>query len=149
MQTEATVIAVQDQNATIQLNRKSACDGCHKQEDGKDCSVCSLLGGDRSFTASAWNAVGAEVGDKVAVETGGGRVLFYAALVFILPIAIALLAFGISSFLVDSLQRQLLIAFIAFALTFVGIWIYSERIRKNKHDIVIVSVLEKHQNGNI
>lgn len=149
MRTEATVVAINEKHATIQLNRKSACDGCHKQEEGKDCTVCSLLGSNRSFTAVADNPIGAKVGDKVEVETAGGRVLFYAALVFLLPIVVALLAWGIASLFIEREGIRLIIAFIGFAVCFLGVWIYSERIRKNKHDIVIVSVLYEEKNNGI
>lgn len=145
MRTEAVVIAVEDRVATIKLNRKSACEGCHKSEDGKGCSVCSLLGADREFTATAKNPIGARVGDRVEVETESSRVLFYAALVFLLPLLCALLFWGIATIFTDQMHWKLLTALLGFIASFAGVWFYSERIRKNQQDIVIVSVLEKSE----
>ena len=34
----ATVIATDGQIATVEVERTSACEGCHKNEDGKGCS---------------------------------------------------------------------------------------------------------------
>ena len=146
MRTEAVVIAVENNTATVKLNRKSACDGCHKSVEGKGCSVCSLMGADREFTSVAQNNVGAAVGDRVEVETASGRVLLYAALVFLLPILVALICFGIASAFVEPLQWRLLSALLGFLLSFLGVWIYSERVRRGKHDIVIVAIVEKNDN---
>ena len=73
--------------ATVSFMRASACEGCHRHAEG--CSACSLLGGDRRHTAPVRNPIGAREGDRVRVATPEGRVLAYAALVFLLPILLA------------------------------------------------------------
>lgn len=142
MRTEATVIAVEERTATIRINRKSACDGCHKATDGKGCSVCGLLGADNEFTSKAKNEIGAQIGDRVVVETESSRVLFYAVLVFLLPLIVALSCWAISTIFTKQMHWQFLSAVVGFVGTFIGVWCYSERLKKNKYDIVIVSVLK-------
>ena len=89
MQTKATVIAIDGIFATVETERKSACDGCHKAEEG-GCSVCSLMGGDRKIATKALNSLNAGVGDRVLIESKTTRMLGYGLLVFIAPIIIAL-----------------------------------------------------------
>ena len=91
MKTVATVIATDGRIATVETERTSACEGCHKNADGKSCSVCSLVGGERKFTARAYNEIGAKVGDRVMIESRTERVIWYAVLVFVLPLLVALL----------------------------------------------------------
>ena len=142
MRTEAIVTETDHKTAIVKINRKSACDGCHKTTDGSGCSVCSLLGADSEFTSRAKNDVGARVGDRVIVETASSRVLFYAILVFLLPLLVTLACWGISTLFTESTLYQFLFALVGFIGTFVGVWIYSERVRKNKQDIIIVSVVQ-------
>lgn len=147
MRTQATVIKTENNLATVELHRKSACEGCHKAADGKGCSVCSLLGSNSKFSALAENPVGALVGDRVEVETSTGRVLFYAAAVFVFPVLAALLFWALSGLFLSELHWQVAFAGIGFVVSFAAVWIYSERIRKNKRDIVIVAILSPEDNG--
>ncbi|NLK39510.1 MAG: SoxR reducing system RseC family protein, partial [Clostridiales bacterium] len=74
--------------ATIEIMRSSACDGCHK--NGGGCVSCDIFGLNKTITAKAENRVGAAAGDRVIIETESGRVIGYAAVVFLLPIVVAL-----------------------------------------------------------
>ena len=75
MQTKATVISVDGLYATVEAERNSACDGCHKAEEG-GCSVCTLMGSDRKIATRAINEIGAKVGDRVVIESHDGRMLW-------------------------------------------------------------------------
>ncbi len=86
-----TVIKTEGGVAIVRVARASACEGCHKKAEG--CSACSLLGGDKQHTARVGNPVGARPGDRVEIEASDGRVIAYAALVFLFPLALAVLGY--------------------------------------------------------
>ena len=143
MKTIATVIAVNGGLATVETQRTSACEGCHKSEDGKGCSVCSLMGGDRKFSAVAKNAVGAKVGDRVAIESATGRMLWYACLVFLLPLIVTLICYAIATQLTANSTWHLVGALIGFVGTFLGIFAYSKYIQKKRYDVEITEILTR------
>lgn len=82
----------EDGTALVSVERRSACSG--------DCSHC---GGCASFTqeltAEARNPIGAQVGDRVVLETGSSEVLGAVLLVYLLPVAAFFLAYALGSFL--------------------------------------------------
>lgn len=145
MKTIATVTAVNGAYATVETQRTSACEGCHKSEDGKGCSVCSLMGGDRSLSTKADNRIGAEVGDRVTIESATGRMLWYAGLVFLLPLVFALVGYGVSGLFTAITAWRLLGALIGFAGTFFGVFAYSKYIQKNRCDVKITEIVQKHE----
>ena len=103
MTEKATVVEIKDKSrAIVEVQRSSACEGCHKKAENGECSVCSLLGGDKAFRAEVLNPVGARIGDVVTVESSGGRMLFYAALIFIFPILLSLAAYFAAGCFLDS-----------------------------------------------
>lgn len=138
MLTEAKIISLDGDIAVVECKRKSACEGCHKNKDG-DCAVCSLVGSNATITLRAKNRAGGKVGDIVEVSTETRRVLGYAALVFILPIAAALLGWWLGSVLGGEIISALLAA-VALLLSFTGIWLYSRFSVSRRCDAVIVSV---------
>lgn len=146
MKTNARVISVESSFAIVEVQRTSACDGCHKKEDGKDCSVCSLMGGERSFSARADNSIGAEVGDQVLIETATGRVMWYAVLVFLLPLLVAGITLAISSMLGATSLVSAIIAILGFLICFVGLFFYSKTIQSKQPDIKITEIVFKGGN---
>ena len=90
-----TVVEVCEDVALVSFRRASACEGCHRHAEG--CSACSLMGGDRRHITRVRNTVGARPGDRVRVATSEGRVLAYAALVFLLPILLAFCGYLVGS----------------------------------------------------
>ena len=142
MQTKAVVIATDGMFATVETERKSACEGCHKAEEG-GCSVCSLMGSDRKIATKAINTVGAQIGDTVMIESNTSRMLWYAVLVFILPILVALIGWGISSLFTAKLAVQTISAFAGFALSLLGVAIYSKKISTCRCDVEIIEILTK------
>ena len=142
MQTQATVRATDGSIATVEVQRSSACEGCHKAADG-GCSVCSMLGGDRKMAARAYNAVGAKVGDRVLIESKTSRMMWYAVLVFLLPLVLCIAGYFVAAALTDSLLWRFLGGAFGFLATFVGIFIYSKFLQKKKCDIEIVEILTK------
>ena len=140
MQTKAVVVKTDGKFATVETERKSACEGCHKAEEG-GCSVCSLMGGDRKIATKALTSVGAKVGDVVTIESKTARMLWYGLLVFILPIVIALLSWGISSQFTANVAVQTISAFAGFALSLTGVAIYSKKVLTCRCDVEIVEIL--------
>ena len=143
MKTIATVIATEGRIATVETERTSACEGCHKNEDGKGCSVCSLMGGERKFSARAYNEIGAKIGDRVMIESRTDRVIWYAVLVFVLPLLVALLGHGGASVFVVSDAWRVVCALIGFVGSFIVLWLYSGHVQKRRCDIVITEISEQ------
>ena len=93
MRSEGKVISIDGKYAVVATERRAACEGCHKRSEDGTCSVCTLLGGESRLDTRALNSAGAAVGDTVALESSSGRMLGYAALVFILPCLLAIAAY--------------------------------------------------------
>ena len=145
MKVKAILVAVEEHNvAVVSVSRHAACDGCHKQEDGKGCSVCTLLGGKREATARAKNTLGATVGDVVEVEMASTRVLLYAALVFLLPIILSLAGYFIADAAGASFVTALCTGAAAFVFSVVGVCVYSHVRVAKRLDAEIVRILTQH-----
>ena len=144
MKATATVVETDGIFAVVESKRTAACDGCHKKADGKDCSVCTLMGGNRNIRTRAENAVGAKVGDRVEIESSSVRILGYAALVFLLPLA---LGFGFyligRSFLLGDIA-QFLFSLVGFVIAFIIIFIYSKTVMPSRCDAKIISVISSN-----
>ena len=142
MKTQALVTAVhKDGTATVSIDRRAACDGCHKNEEGKECSVCSLLGGDRTLCTRAKNSLGAEVGDLVLVESATSRMLFYAVLVFLVPLLAAIAGYLIAAALGGAEWLPPAVAGGALVLSFAALAVYSRAVVSARVDAQIVAVL--------
>ncbi len=141
MKTWAVVVSCTDDIAVVEVERSSACEGCHKAADGEGCTVCTLMGGNRKFTARAYNAVRAKVGDRVAVESRTWRVLSYAALVFLLPIVLALVFWGIATLFAEKEAWQLCFALLGFSASFAGLFWYSKSLQKKRPDLEITQIV--------
>lgn len=141
MRVKATVKQVMDKYAMVESERLSACEGCHKHAEG--CSVCSLMGSNKIISAKAKNSVGAQVGDTVEIETETKTVLFYAMLVFILPLAVMLVLYGGASMASVPEALCYVLAFGGFVLTFAGLGLYSRLRVSKKYDAQIIRIIEK------
>ena len=88
-------------DAMVRVYQKSAC--------GHDCSDCAgICGAKKAITVQAQNPLRARPGDLVTVETGTGRVLRAAALVYLLPLATLLCCCFLGHFLGGSETVQAL-----------------------------------------
>ncbi len=147
MKTKATVVEVYGNRAKVESERLSACEGCHKATEGEGCSVCSLMGANRTISTEAYNPLGAKVGDIVMIESATGRILGYAALVFLLPLLMAATCYGISAIFLDSDAWQIGCAGIGFAVSFIGIFFYSRSLQKKRCDAEITEIIKAKDNG--
>ena len=93
MTQKAKVISTDGKYAVVRVSRKTICEGCHNTDSS--CSACFAFG-DKNAECRAVNLCGAKVGDTVTVRTESSRIIGYAALVFIAPIVIALIAYAVS-----------------------------------------------------
>ena len=142
MRSKATVIAVTQACAVVEVQRLSACEGCHKAENGQECTVCTLMGGQRRFRSNAANPIGARVGDRVVIESRTDRVLWYAALVFLLPLVVTLLCWGVAVCLTQNETVRAITAAAGFLFSFFGIFLYSRFVQNRRYDVVITAIVQ-------
>ncbi len=141
MQTKVTVLSLDGEFATVESIRTSACEGCHKVANG-GCSVCSLLGTGQKMRARAKNSAGAAVGDAVLIESETGRLLGYAALLFLLPPLAAIAVWGIlAGWIGVSSAYQVVGVLAGFLLSLGGVMLYSAIVAKKRCDIEIIRIL--------
>lgn len=115
MKTTGTVKSTEGGSAQVSVIRTSACDGCHSKDF---CLSCSK----KEMTVSVTNDVGAMPGDTVELYSPTGRVLGYAALVFVLPIVLAISGY-IGAYYIFGESYAVLGALGAFIMTFAVIGI--------------------------
>lgn len=119
MQEVGVVISVQDKRAEVEVQRKSACEGCHHEAEG--CDACSLFISNAKHRVQANNLLGASVGDKVLLTATSGQMLFYAVLAFLLPLSVFLaLYFTMSSFFGRALSLLIALGGMLVVYTVVG-----------------------------
>lgn len=149
MKTSATVISVSGTRAIVETARTSACEGCHKMAQGeRGCAVCTLMGGNsRRFTATAENPIGAKVGDRVTVESATGRVLLYAAFVFLLPLVLCFVGWLIASRFTAEPLWQAVGAAVGFVGCFAALWGYSRHMRSRQADVIITGLLPPEESN--
>ena len=77
--------------AEVEVTRRSAC--------GHDCAKCGGCGGLETQTlyVTARNHTAAQVGDRVLLEGETGRVLGFAVLVYLLPLILFFVGYGVGS----------------------------------------------------
>lgn len=142
MKQTATVIE-DGEIATVEIMRSSACDGCHKHEGG-GCVTCDIFGMSKKMTAKAKNEAGAKKGDRVILETASGRVLGYAAFVFMFPIISGLLFYLVADYFSESQALPYLVSLAGFVLSFAVIYFTVNKRAKSRYDITIVSIVGKN-----
>jgi positive regulator of sigma E activity len=133
MKQSAKVIEVNNEVAIVEVSRTTICEGCHKHEGGSACSAC-LTFGDRKASAKALNKIGASVGDRVVVEASSGRIIIYSAIIFFLPI---LLALGVY-LLTATNEFSILYTIVTFAASFLLGCVILEKYAKKKPDLTVV-----------
>lgn len=144
MRQRAVVIDVKGDYAIVESSRRTMCDGCVKNGGcGGHCEITGLVADKGVMRAEAENKLGAKIGDTVELESDSKTILFYAALVFVVPIAICMLFYLIAYRLSTNELTGVICAAVGFVLTFLGIMVF-DRKRKNKHgDIRIAEIIVK------
>ncbi len=141
MKQKAIVKEIDGQYAMVEVSRSAMCDGCVKENcESHTCAAGAMFASAKTITARAKNPVGARVGDAVWVESADEKVLIYAALVFLLPIAACIFCWALTSRLVDTEWIAYLTAGMGFALSLVGIGLLEKKKKKDEPDIVITHI---------
>lgn len=143
MKVTAVVTEVNDKYSIVESERLAACDACHKHADG--CSVCSLMGSNKTIRSRAENKIDARVGDVVEIETETKKVLAYAALVFIFPILTMLVFYFVASLFSEISGIRYASAALGFVISFVIVWLYSRLVSSKKYDVVIAKIIKRKE----
>ena len=140
MRQRAIVVETDGKIATVSVSRTSMCSGCEKSGGcGGHCELTGLIDmGDKKMMARALNPIGAVPGELVEVETASKTVLGYAALVFLLPIAVCALGWWLGERLWGTQTAGVITAAAGFVLSFCGIAVFDRAKQKKTPDIVIV-----------
>ena len=147
MKTKAKVISTEGEFALVEVERLSACEGCHKAESGS-CSVCSLTSsGIKKTTVRAHNALGALVGETVLVESSSRRMLLYAMALFLLPLFLFAVGFGIASVFTETSWVRVLSGGCGILLAFCGVAVFEKTIASKRCDVEIVERLSSSDNN--
>lgn len=141
MKSEGRVVSTDGKYAVVATERRAACEGCHKRGEDGTCSVCTLLGGETRLDTRALNRAGAVVGDTVELESSSGRMLGYAALVFILPCVIAIAAYAVTAHFISGELYPSLAAVGGFAAGLAAAALYSKFAVGDRADVVITRVI--------
>jgi len=144
MRQKAVVLEVNGREAVIEVSRATMCDGCEKHGGCEGhCEITGLVANGGKMKTRAENSFGAKVGDTVEVETESGRVLGYAALVFLLPILVCGAFYFVAERLVSEGLYAVLAAVGGFVLTFAGIALFDRSKKKKTPDIKIVNIVNE------
>ncbi len=145
MTAKCTVVSIKDdKTAVVSAERKSACAECHAN-DGKSCGACDIFLGDDKFTAEADNSIGAKTGDTVMVESPSGYVIGTAALLFLLPIAVAALFYGVVY--VISREYAPFGAIGGVVLSYAVIFAIEKFAEKKRNKMKIVKIINEKSDG--
>ena len=128
------VVKTDGEYATVEVMRTSACVGCSQQEG---CIACK-----KKITSVAYDPIGAKIGDTVLLESESSKVLLYALLVFVLPIAAALAGYLIISVFFDSYLAQIAASACIFILVYVIIYFTLDRNPQSKKTVRITKIEE-------
>ena len=114
------IVKIKGDKATVQFDRKSACDSCH---------MCAVVKDPMKVQIVVKNTLNLSVGDYVAVEMGQRYVVTAAAIVYMIPLALTGAGIGLGT-LISELW-QVVFAFIGLIIGF-GIAIVLDKVLKNK-----------------
>ena len=149
------VTDITEQKTTVAVQRMSACAGCHKatpgmsgdehtsQPDISHCHECSMFPTETEMSVCAVNEIGAEIGERVVIESETELILGYAAAVFLLPIGMAFLLGCILALVMEAEWGAYLGAVIGFVGAFAAVKLIFDRRAKEKTVYTIIKRLTK------
>ena len=98
MEAIGKVIEINGKYATVESQRNSACSSCHNCEAKGACHAELIFGEQNQTVVSvADNTIGAKIGDTVEIEASTSKTLFVAFMIFVFPVAIAVLMYFLLS----------------------------------------------------
>ena len=126
------VVALEGEYAVVEVMRTSACVGCSAQEG---CIACK-----KKIRSRAYNGVGAKTGDRVTLESSSRTVLWYALLVFVVPLVLSVGGYIASSIFISRQSVQILVSTCIFLLTYVIIYFTLDRRPEVKKSVRITTI---------
>ena len=132
----------------IEVSRETACEGCSQQGS---CHACIMLGDskkNRAMRTKAFDPLGAQVGDRVEVETESSTVIKYAAEVFLLPIILGavgyLLGESLGAKISESIGKflPLICSLVGFAAAFAYVKLVPAKRAEMNCDVKIVRIIK-------
>ncbi len=122
MKARAKVVKIFGENiAEISVVRQSACgENCHS------CKGCSGM----EISAVAKNLINAKVGDFVDVESKTSRVFFTALLVYILPIILFFVGYGMTEIISNNEVLKIVIGALFFTVSIMIAILYAKKTKK-------------------
>lgn len=132
------VVIKTDDNGTAQVSvkRESACEACRIKNS---CITCK-----KTISSVADNSIGAKEGDTVTLETPSSLILLYSALVFILPIIVALASYFIGTAVFKNDISPYILSLVCFILTFIVLNITINKRASKKNSVKIIGIVESH-----
>lgn len=130
MKSEGTVLRLDGDYAIVGVKRMSACDTC-RAKCGGHCDKASTV------ETKVKNELSAKVGDSVVLFTDTNKVLYYALIVFIMPLVAALIGYLTARITLKSAALSGISAIIFFILAFFVIWLVWGRKDRNENITMI------------
>ena len=118
--------------AAVQVERGTACGG-NCASCGGTCSFRNLL------TARAVNRVGAQVGDRVTIQSRSSRIIGAAAMIYLIPIAVFLIGYAVAAALGAKEGAAIAVSVLCLVLGCIGVAIFQRR-RKTNISFEIISI---------
>jgi len=120
--TERGVVSkVKGKYATVQFDRRSACDACH---------MCSVTKDNKKVEVYLENTLGAKVGQFVEVAMGEKYVLSAAVIVYVIPLILCGIGLGVGTIISE--LASILMAIGGLVLGFVIAFILEKKVIKKK-----------------
>ena len=113
---------INSQYAEISVPRKSACG-----HDCEECAGCGVSGA--AVHAKAVNSVGAQVGQKVVVQSDTSKMLRIVALVYLIPVVLFLVGYLVPALMELNVAVQYTVAIAGFVVGILGAIWYDRRLR--------------------
>lgn len=121
------------EKAEVEVLRGTAC--------GDDCGSCEVCHYASKIRVEAKNPIGAQVGDRVEIETQTSRVLSAAVLVYVVPFVLFFIGYAIAAALKMTEGCSMLMSFGFFAVGFVVIALVGRHHKKNPITYEIVDII--------
>lgn len=132
-----TVRVVESDNkglCTVELSRQSACGG--------NCASCGGCASNKIIKAKAHNAIGAETGDLVVVESSRKEIYGIAALVYMVPILLLLVGYLAAESLLSAPYAPGICAAAGFIVGIASSVIYARK-RKERVYLAVIQILQR------
>ena len=134
----------------IEVSRETACEGCSQQGS---CHACIMLGDskkNRAMRTKAFDPLGAQVGDRVEVETESSTVIKYAAENFLMLSVFGIAAVGyllgesLGAKISESIGRflPLICSLVGFAAAFAYVKLVPAKRAEMNCDVKIVRIIK-------